>query len=57
MRNVHILKNISSGHRLSNACEMEFEEMLCNNIKFISELTNEYNDIQRVYLSYSKKND
>ncbi|CAI2192148.1 14912_t:CDS:1 [Funneliformis geosporum] len=31
--------------------------MLCNSIKFITELTNEYNDMQEVYSSYSKRND
>ncbi|RIA82474.1 hypothetical protein C1645_835299 [Glomus cerebriforme] len=57
MRNVHTLKDISSGHRLVSAHEMELEEMLCNSIHFISELTNEYNDMQEVYSSYSKRND
>src|SRR3954453_301982 len=57
MRNVHTLKDISSGYRLGSAREMELEEMLCNSIKSISELTNEYNDIQGVYSSYSKRND
>ena len=57
MKNVHTLKDISSGHRLSSAREMELEEMLRNNIQSISELTNEYNDMQGVYSSYSKRND
>src|SRR6266536_2776490 len=57
MRNVHTLKDISSGHRLGSAREMELEEMLRNNIQSISELTNEYNDMQGVYSSYSKRND
>src|SRR3954453_396765 len=57
MRNMHTLKDISSGHRLGSAREMELKEMLCNSIKSISELTNEYNDIQGVYSSYSKRND
>ena len=46
MKNVHTLKDISSGHRLGSAREMEFEEMLRNSIQSISELTNEYNDMQ-----------
>ena len=57
MKNVHTLKDISSGHRLGSAHEMELEEMLRNNIQSISELTNEYNDMQGVYSSYSKRND
>jgi chromosome segregation ATPase len=57
MRNVHTLKDISSGHHLSSAREIKLEEMLCNSIKSISELTNEYNDMQGVYSSYSKRND
>ena len=57
MKNVHTLKDISSGHRLSSAREMELEEMLRNNIQSISELINEYNDMQGVYSSYSKRND
>jgi chromosome segregation ATPase len=57
MRNVHTLKDISSGHRLGSAREIELEEMLCNSIKSISELTNEYNDMQGVYSSYCKRND
>ena len=57
MKNVYTLKNISSGYHLSSACEMELEKMLCNSIQFISELINEYNDMQEVYLSYSKRND
>src|SRR4051812_9453316 len=57
MKNVHTLKDISSGHRLSSAREMELEEMLRNNIQSISELTNKYNDMQGVYSSYSKRND
>ncbi|PKK60442.1 hypothetical protein RhiirC2_793305 [Rhizophagus irregularis] len=57
MRNVHTLKDISSGHRLGSAREMELEEMLRNSIQSISELTNEYKDMQGVYSSYSKKND
>src|SRR6266542_4865989 len=56
MRNVHTLKDISSGHRLSSACEMELEKMLCNSIQSIFELTNKYNNIQEVYSSYSKRN-
>ncbi|RIA78747.1 hypothetical protein C1645_842434 [Glomus cerebriforme] len=46
MRNVHTLKDISSGHRLGSAREMELEKMLRNSIQSISELTNEYNDMQ-----------
>ncbi|RIA94649.1 hypothetical protein C1645_817700 [Glomus cerebriforme] len=57
MRNVHTLKDISSGHRLGSAREMELEKMLHNSIQFISELTNEYNDMQGIYSSYSKRND
>src|SRR6266480_1389516 len=57
MKNVHTLKNIISGHRLGSAREMELEEMLRNNIQSISELINEYNDMQGVYSSYSKRND
>ncbi|CAB4395769.1 unnamed protein product [Rhizophagus irregularis] len=57
MRNVHTLKDISSGHRLGSAREMELEEMLRDSIQSIFELTNEYNDMQGVYLSYSKRND
>ncbi|CAB4381330.1 unnamed protein product [Rhizophagus irregularis] len=57
MRNVHTLKDISSGHRLGSAREMELEDMLRNSIQSISELTNEYKDMQGVYSSYSKKND
>ncbi|CAB4377454.1 unnamed protein product [Rhizophagus irregularis] len=57
MRNVHTLKDISSDHRLGSAREMELEEMLRNSIQSISELTNEYKDMQGVYSSYSKKND
>ena len=57
MKNVHTLKDISSGHRLGSAREMELEEMLRNSIQSISELTNEYNDMQGVYSSYSKRND
>ncbi len=45
MRNVHTMKDISSGHRLGSACETELEEMLRNSIKSIFKLTNEYNDI------------
>ena len=55
MKNVHTLKDISSGHRLGSAREMELKEMLHNSIQSISEL--EYNDMQGVYLSYSKRND
>jgi len=47
MKNVHTLKDISSGHRLGSAREMELEKMLRNSIQSISELTNEYNDMQR----------
>src|SRR3954468_5773926 len=57
MKNVHTLKDISSDHHLSSTREMELEEMLHNSIQFISKLTNEYNDMQRVYSSYSKRND
>ena len=57
MKNVHTLKDISSGHRLGSAREMELEKMLRNNIQSISELINEYNDMQGVYSSYSKRND
>src|SRR3954469_1770023 len=57
MRNVHILKDISSSHRLSSAHKMKLEKILHNSIQFISELTNEYNDMQEVYSSYSKRND
>ncbi|PKK59655.1 hypothetical protein RhiirC2_719668 [Rhizophagus irregularis] len=57
MRNVHTLKDISSDHRLGSVREMELEEILRNSIKSISELTNEYNDMQGVYSSYSKRND
>ena len=49
MKNVHTLKNISSGHRLGSAREMELEEMLRNSIKSVFELTNEYRDLQDVY--------
>src|SRR5947199_802719 len=57
MKNVHTLKDINSGYCLSSACEMKLEEMLRNSIQSISELTNEYNDMQGVYSSYSKRND
>jgi len=57
MKNVHTLKDISSGYRLSSARKMELEKMLHNNIQSIFELTNEYNDMQEVYSSYSKRND
>ena len=57
MKNVHTLKDISSGHRLGSAREMELKEMLRNNIQSISELTNEYNDMQGVYSNYSKRDD
>src|SRR3954467_6130871 len=57
MRNVHTLKDISPGHRLGSACKTELEKMLRNSIKSISELTNEYNDMQGVYSNYSKRND
>ncbi|RIA84775.1 hypothetical protein C1645_831761 [Glomus cerebriforme] len=46
MRNVHTLKDISSSHRLGSAHEMELEKMLRNSIQSISELTNEYNEMQ-----------
>jgi len=55
MKNVHTLKDISSGHRLGSAHEIELEEMLCNSIQSISEFTNEYNNMQGVYSSYSKE--
>src|SRR3954451_21605620 len=57
MKNVHTLKDISSGHHLNNARKMKLEEMLRNSIQFISKLINEYNDMQGVYSSYSKRND
>src|SRR5437764_12178850 len=57
MKNVHTLKDISSGHRLGSAREMKLEKMLRNSIQSISELSNEYNDMQELYSSYSKRND
>ena len=57
MKNIHTLKDISSGHHLSSAREMKLEKMLHNNIQFIFKLTNKYNNMQGVYSSYSKRND
>ena len=55
MVNVHTIKDLSSGHRLGSAREMELEEALCISSKSMSEFTNKYNALIGAYSNFEKR--
>ncbi|CAG8496446.1 3953_t:CDS:2, partial [Dentiscutata heterogama] len=57
MSNIHILRDTKNrkvlegpGHWLDSICESELEKALRSNIKTVSDIANEYKDLQDVYL-------
>ena len=55
MTNVHTMKDLSSGHRLGSAREMELEGALRISSKSVTDLVNEYKNLQDVCLEREKE--
>src|SRR5215216_1015872 len=55
MTNVHTMKDLSSGHRLGSAREIELEGALRISSKSVTDLVNEYRNLQDVCLEREKE--